>query len=193
MALFDITETPSEFASPQGIKAGSSFNLAGNKATSFDPLLKEAPAFGGLDTSGGLGSETGGTADTRGGLTNTGASTIGAGIQAGAQLAQGVAQGVQTARLQDSANLQGISDLDTFEREQSKNQKLDLEAQDTADANQRFTNMTKNVAFRQQMFQRDLQDKLDNFNSAKEAIAGINSVANRSEGFRDTLLNLSRR
>jgi len=193
---FTTTQSTPSVASGFTIGAGDSYNLIGGNANpSLAPqseLVASVPSTPSLDTSGGLGFEAGLPSEKGGGLTNTGAATVGAGIQAGAQIAQGVAQGVQTAKLQDAAFMQGTENLDSFAKEQRENMKIDARAQDVADTNQRFNKKAKSIAFRQQMFQRDLEKELTQYNDATSNLGVIENLVKKDENFKDALLQLNR-
>jgi len=186
---FTTTQSTPSVDSGFTIGAGDSYNLIGGTA---NPVLQhqagnvvptvDTPDLGFQE---GLPSE-------KGGLTNTAAANIGAGIQVGTQIAQGVAQGVSASKLQDAAFMQGNEQLDAFASEQLKNIKVDERAQDLADVNQRFDKKAKNIAFRQQMFQRDLAKELEQYNDATSNLGVIQDLVKKDENFKDSLLQLNR-
>ena len=191
---FTVTQsTPSE-ASGYTISAGDSFSLIGDAGKALMENLQdgqekkvttvEAPDLDFNDDSGFVSKDRG--------LTNTQASNIGAGIQAGAQIAGGIAQGVQTSKLQDAAYMQGNDQLDSYAKEQRKNRGIDNRAQDDADANARFDRKIKSVAFRHQMFQRDLAKELEHYNDATSNLDVIQNLVKKDENFKDALLQLNR-
>jgi hypothetical protein len=188
-----IPAAPSDFV---GVTAGSSYNLMGGSTPNASPLGGNSDHTL-ASPNAALTAEANSQPMSMGvpsqqGLTNTQATALGTGIDMGTQIAGGLASNAATTNLQEASYMQGKDDLASYENEQRKNQKLDLEGQNKSDATQAFKNKANNAAFRQKMFQRDLQKELQQYNDAVSSIGTLQKMVNKDESFKDALLSLNR-
>ena len=123
-------------------------------------------------------------------LSNTQAQGIATGLQATTTLGSGIASAAQMGKLSDQAYLQGIGDIEKYEKEQKKRQQASLKAEEFKNKQLDFQDYQNKAALRQTKLQRELTSLMEKAKNRRQSAKDIARGVLDNENFRDALVQM---